>query len=111
MSPLVRPLTDRSKRQAFPSDARVAELADALDSGFHFQHFHGAASRFKKSDKTLYPGGLNTLSSASIAGFKRTAILSQLVSQSVPSVHSLAKRPNSKTTPHCVRESIKRLPT
>jgi hypothetical protein len=33
--------------------ARVAELADALDSGFHFHRFQRAASRFNKSDKTL----------------------------------------------------------
>jgi hypothetical protein len=31
----------------------VAELADALDSGFHFQRFQRAALRFKKGDKTI----------------------------------------------------------
>jgi len=35
------------------NEARVAELADALDSGFHFWCFQGASSRFKKNSKTI----------------------------------------------------------
>ncbi|HXR05364.1 MAG TPA: hypothetical protein VN836_11725 [Verrucomicrobiae bacterium] len=33
--------------------ARVAELADAPDSGFHFQRFQKAALGFKKGDKPI----------------------------------------------------------
>jgi hypothetical protein len=32
--------------------ADVAELADALDSKFHFHRFQRAASRFNRMDKT-----------------------------------------------------------
>jgi len=34
-------------------EARVAELADALDSGFHFWHFQGASLRFTNDAKTI----------------------------------------------------------
>ena len=33
--------------------AHVAELADALDSGFHFCHFQGVASRFNNCEFTI----------------------------------------------------------
>jgi hypothetical protein len=38
--------------QVLNGEAREAELADALDSGFHFRRFQRAASRFNKSDIT-----------------------------------------------------------
>ena len=63
------------------NQARVAELADALDSGFHFWHFQGASSRFKESEKTLDFTGENALQPHQSQVSTKSLILSQLVSQ------------------------------
>jgi hypothetical protein len=48
--------------------ARVAELADALDSGFNFWRFQGVSSRFTISEKTIDFIGRSTFSPSIVSG-------------------------------------------
>jgi len=61
--------------------ADVAELADALDSKFHFRCFQGVSSRFNKSEKTIDSIGINAIQPRQWWISIQSAILSQLVSQ------------------------------
>jgi hypothetical protein len=71
------------------------------DSGFHFQRFQGAASRFNKSDKTLDFMGCNSfqphLQQASI----KSTILSQLLSQFSTKRSQSAGRASMLNRPSC----------
>jgi len=61
----------------------VAELADALDSGFHFWRFQGVSSRFKESDNTIDFIGQTSNPQGAARRFTGEGGLSQKVSQSV----------------------------
>jgi hypothetical protein len=54
------------------SVAHVAELADALDSGFRFRHFLGVAHRYRKIDKDIAFIGRKSVSALSEAAFDLT---------------------------------------
>jgi hypothetical protein len=61
--------------------ADVAELADALDSKFHFRRFQGVSSRFTLSLKTIDFIGRNALQPRRFKNSIQLPILSQLLSQ------------------------------
>ena len=62
-------------------EAHVAELADALDSGFHFRCFQGVSSRFNKIEKAIDSIAEYALQPRQVQVSIQTPILSQLLSQ------------------------------
>jgi hypothetical protein len=65
----------------------VAELADALDSGFQNRAFHRVTLRFNKSDKTLVFTAWNCAFLHFTELDSKVRLLSQLLSQSSYRTH------------------------